>query len=539
MSKIVECVPNFSEGRDPQIIEAISSAIRATANVTLLDVDPGTSTNRTVYTFVGSPSDVVEAALAASRVAYQLIDMARHKGEHPRMGALDVCPFIPVQGVDVDDCVQCAKEFGRRLADELSLPVYLYGMAAEKGAHRISLPQIRAGEYEAIKDKINKDEWKPDFGPCEFVSRWGATATGVRKFLIAFNINVLGTKEQAHRIALNLREQGRGSNEPGRLKAVQGIGWWLEEAQMAQISLNLTDHDVTPIHAAYEEARNDAHQLNVAIMGSEIVGLVPLKAILQAADYYIEKEKLMLLEEEQKVRLAIDRLGLGALHPFHPKERIIEYRLNVTNVGPLARLSVEKFILSVGARTSAPGGGSVAALLAALGCGLSTMVGQMTYGKRQFEVVDSTIRRLLPPLHDAMIHSIPMIDADTDAFNDYMMAMKLSPVGGGREAAMEAGLRQAIDVPLHLAKHVDAVWQTLVEMAAVGNINCKSDLQVAARCLKTAVQSARDNVIINLSNAHLKDETYKTDTRQAIDRVAETARAQCRQVLDILEKRSQ
>ncbi|KZS20086.1 Formimidoyltransferase-cyclodeaminase [Daphnia magna] len=508
MSKIVECVPNFSEGRDPQIIEAISSAIRATANVTLLDVDPGTSTNRTVYTFVGSPSDVVEAALAASRVAYQLIDMARHKGEHPRMGALDVCPFIPVQGVDVDDCVQCAKEFGRRLADELSLP-------------------------------INKDEWKPDFGPCEFVSRWGATATGVRKFLIAFNINVLGTKEQAHRIALNLREQGRGSNEPGRLKAVQGIGWWLEEAQMAQISLNLTDHDVTPIHAAYEEARNDAHQLNVAIMGSEIVGLVPLKAILQAADYYIEKEKLMLLEEEQKVRLAIDRLGLGALHPFHPKERIIEYRLNVTNVGPLARLSVEKFILSVGARTSAPGGGSVAALLAALGCGLSTMVGQMTYGKRQFEVVDSTIRRLLPPLHDAMIHSIPMIDADTDAFNDYMMAMKLSPVGGGREAAMEAGLRQAIDVPLHLAKHVDAVWQTLVEMAAVGNINCKSDLQVAARCLKTAVQSARDNVIINLSNAHLKDETYKTDTRQAIDRVAETARAQCRQVLDILEKRSQ
>ncbi|XP_046652431.1 formimidoyltransferase-cyclodeaminase-like [Daphnia pulicaria] len=534
MSKIVECVPNFSEGRDPQIIEAISTAIRSVTNVSLLDVDPGTSTNRTVYTFVGSPSDVVEAALAASRVAYQLIDMARHKGEHPRMGALDVCPFIPVQGVDVEDCIRCAKEFGRRLATELSVPVYLYGMAAEKGAHRVTLPQIRAGEYEAISQKINKEEWKPDFGPSEFVSRWGATATGVRKFLIAFNVNVLGTKEQAHRIALNLREQGRGPNEPGRLKAVQGIGWWLEEAQIAQISLNLTDHDVTPIHTAYEEARKDAGQLNVAITGSEIVGLIPLKAILQAADYYVQKEKLMVLEEEQRVRLAIDRLGLAALHPFNPKERIIEYRMNIINVGPLARLSVEKFVLSVGARTSAPGGGSVAALLAGLGCGLSTMVGQMTYGKRQFEDVDETIRQLLPPLYNAMIHSVPMIDADTDAFNDYMNAMKLSPEAG-RESAMDAGLRQAINVPLNLAKHVDTVWDTLVQMAAVGNINCKSDLQVAARCLKTAVQSAGDNVIINLSN--IKDETYKVETRQTIDRLVEKARAQCRQVLDVLDKR--
>lgn len=333
-----------------------------------------------------------------------------------------------------------------------------------------------------------------------------------------------------------MREQGRGANEPGRLKAVQGIGWWLDEAQIAQISLNLTDHDVTPIHTAYEEARKDAQQLNVAITGSEIVGLVPLKAILQAADYYVQHEKLMVLEEEQRVRLAIDRLGLSALHPFNPKERIIEYRLGVVNVGPLARLSVEKFVLSVGARTSAPGGGSVAALLAGLGCGLSTMVGQMTYGKRQFETLDETIRQLLPTLHDAMINSIPMIDADTDAFNDYMSAMKLSPAAG-REAAMEAGLRQAINVPLNLAKHVDAVWETLIKMAAVGNINCKSDLQVGARCLKTAVQSASDNVIINLAN--IKDEAYKAETRQTVDRLVETARLKCRQVLDILEKRTE
>jgi len=539
MAKIVECVPNFSEGRDRKIIDAIADAIRSVDGVSLLDVDAGASTNRTVYTFVGSPEAVVRAAISASSVAFQHIDMTKHSGEHPRMGALDVCPFIPVEGVSVEECVQCAKDFGRMLAEMLSIPVYLYGLAANQGAHRVTLPQIRAGEYEGLAQKLSQTEWKPDFGVDQLVPRWGATATGVRKFLIAYNINVVGTKEQAHRIALNLREQGRGAKEPGRLRNVQGIGWWLQEANLAQISLNLTDHDVTPIHVAYEEARRDAEDLNVAITGSEIVGLIPLRALLQAADYYMEKEKLMILHEDQKVHLAINRLGLSSIHPFNPKERIIEYRLNVSALGPLAKLSVDQFVHSVAARSSAPGGGSVAALLASLGCGLSTMVAQMTYGKKQFEHLDANIRPILPPLHDAMNDAIAMIDKDTDAFTQYMDAVKL-PQGSSEEkatraTAMDAGLRRAIDVPLTLAKHADSMWQWIIPLAKVANINCKSDLQVGARCLETSVLGAHDNVMINL--AGVADVAFRSETERHVKTLVETARRQCQSVLDILDQR--
>src|SRR5687767_7402500 len=279
VSRIVECVPNFSEGRDRAVIDAIAGAIRATPGCTLLDVDPGQSTNRTVYTFVGEPEAVVEAALAAARQAHALIDMRRHHGEHPRMGALDVCPFVPVSGVTMEDCVACAREFGRRAAAELGIPVYLYEAAATE-PHRTSLKQIRAGEYEGLPLKLLKPEWKPDFGPAELVPSWGATATGARFFLIAYNVNVLGTKEQAHRIALDVREQGRGPREPGTLPRVKAIGWWVEEYGMAQVSMNLDDYTVTPPHVAFAECARRARELKVAVAGSEIVGLVPLKAIL-------------------------------------------------------------------------------------------------------------------------------------------------------------------------------------------------------------------------------------------------------------------
>ncbi|XP_002733116.2 formimidoyltransferase-cyclodeaminase-like [Saccoglossus kowalevskii] len=323
MSRIIECVPNFSEGQNKDVIEAIANAIGSTEGVSLLDVDPGISTNRTVYTFVGTPDTVVEGALNGARVAYQLIDMTRHTGEHPRMGALDVCPFVPVRGVSMEDCVACAKEFGERLAGELGVPVYLYAEAATE-EHRLTLPQIRSGEYEGFSDKLLKPEWKPDFGPADFVPTWGATATGARKFLIAYNVNLLSTKEQAHRIALNIREQGRGPEEPGKLKCVQAIGWYLEEANMAQLSSNLTDFEVTGMHTVFEEASEEASELNWAVCGSQIVGLVPLKAILMAADYYMKKENLFILEEDQKIRLVVDRLGLNSLGSFNPKERIIE-----------------------------------------------------------------------------------------------------------------------------------------------------------------------------------------------------------------------
>ncbi|XP_013789948.1 formimidoyltransferase-cyclodeaminase-like, partial [Limulus polyphemus] len=376
--KIVECVPNFSEGQSEEIIEQIAKSIRNTEGVSLLDIDCGPSTNRTVYTFVGSPDEVIEGALNAAKTAYKLIDMAKHKGEHPRLGALDVCPFIPVQGVEMEECIYCARKFGEKLAAELNVPVYLYGFAAQKD-YRKTVPQIRAGEYEGLTEKVMKPEWKPDYGPSEFVSRWGATMCGARKFLIAYNVNVLSTKEQAHRIALNIREQGRNSEQPGRLKNCQGIGWWLDEANLAQVSFNITDHDVTPIHIAYEEVCKDARELRLPVTGSQIVGLVPLRAMLQAAEYYIEKENLFVLEEDQKIHLAINRLGLNSLGPFNPKEKIIEYMLPDQRVGPLAKKTVQDFVEAVAARSPAPGGGSVAAAVATMVSGGAYVSGGETF----------------------------------------------------------------------------------------------------------------------------------------------------------------
>ncbi|XP_045107943.1 formimidoyltransferase-cyclodeaminase-like [Portunus trituberculatus] len=539
MTKIVECVPNFSEGRDKAVIEAIAGAVRACHGVKLLDVDPGASTNRTVYTFVGGPDEVVEAALAAARVAFARIDMTKHKGSHPRMGALDVCPFIPVRGVTQKECVAISATFGRRLAKELGVPVYLYGAAATKD-FRTTLPQIRAGEYEGLKDKLIQPKWEPDFGSREFVPRWGATVTGVRKFLIAYNVNLLSTKEQAHRIALNLREQGRGPTQTGRLRCCQAIGWYLEEQRLAQISINLTDYDVTPMHVAFEEAKKDAAELKIGVMGSEVVGLVPLAALLQAAEYYIAKEELFILEEEQKVQLAINRLGLSTLSPFNPKERIIEYCVGAgQGVGKLGRGSVEEFVRGVAARTPAPGGGSVAATVAAMGAALGTMVGQMTFGKRQWEALDATMRRLIPPLHQAAVSLLPAIDADTAAFNAYMDAVRL-PQGteeekGVRERAVKTATEKTIQVPLSLLKVIDQTWEPLVEMATVGNMNCRSDLQVGARCLEAGAWGAYYNVLVNLDNL-LEGPERNSYLTQAED-FLQKARRGCEAVLSEVEKR--
>jgi len=540
MPKIIECVPNFSEGRDRKVIDAISAAVRGTTGAELLDVDPGASTNRTVFTFVGSPAAVVEAALAAAAAAFPLIDMRNHSGEHPRMGALDVCPFIPVQDVTVEECVQVSKIFGERLAKELGVPVFLYGAASDRD-YRKTMPQIRSGEYEGLEEKLKCSEWSPDFGPAAFVPSWGGTVTGVRKFLIAYNVNLVSTKEQAHRIALNLRTQGRGKDQPGRLQAVQGIGWWLAEHNIAQLSLNLTDMDLTPMHVAFEEAKKDAKELKIPVTGSEIVGLVPLKAMLDAADYYIEKENLFVLHEDQKVHLAINRLGLATLSPFNPKERIIEYCIP-SDDGPLASLTVKDFILSVGARTPAPGGGSVSAVVGALGAGLAAMVGQLTYGKRQWETLDAKMRKLIPLLDSASRDIIPMIDADTEAFNDYMIALKM-PQGTdlekcARKEAMQNGLKVAIEVPFKLVKTVNQVWPTLLEMAEVGNINCKSDLQVAARCLLTAVQGAVDNVEINMKDLE-GDPAYVAEKRGECGEAVRVAKQGCQDVLRLVENRNQ
>uniref|UniRef100_A0A8D3CI86 Formimidoyltransferase-cyclodeaminase n=1 Tax=Scophthalmus maximus TaxID=52904 RepID=A0A8D3CI86_SCOMX len=510
MAQLVECVPNFSEGRSREVIDAISAAISSTSGCSLLDVDPGASTNRTVYTFVGSPEAVVEAALSAARQAFSLIDMSRHSGEHPRTGALDVCPFIPVQNVTMEDCVHCANVFGQKLAEMLHVPVFLYGEAARRETRR-SLPAVRAGEYEALAEKLTRDEWAPDFGPADFVPSWGATVTGARRFLIAYNVNLIATKEQAHRIALDIREQGRGKDQPGRLRKLQAMGWYLDEAHVAQVSTNILDYELTPLHSVFQEVCSDAE---LPVVGSQIVGLLPLKTLLDSAHFFIQRDGLFVLEEEHKVRLVISKLGLDSL--------VQNQNIRMT----LSLLLLHQFVQKVAARTPAPGGGSVSAAVAALGAALAAMVGQMTYGKRQFQNMDAVMRRLIPPFHQASNELLLMVDHDATAFNCYMAALKMPKTTKEeiqrRHAAMQDGLQRAVSVPLALAERVNVLWTPLKEMVVYGNIACKSDAQVAAKALEAAVFGAYYNVMINLRD--ITDETFTAATHQRASALLQEAK---------------
>jgi glutamate formiminotransferase/formiminotetrahydrofolate cyclodeaminase len=539
MAKLVECVPNFSEGRDRAVVDAIAEAIRSAAGCTLLDVDPGASTNRTVYTFVGAPDSVVAGALAAARVAHARIDMRTQKGEHPRVGAMDVCPFVPVSGVTMDDCVALANELGQRLAAELQVPVYLYGHAA-KADHRRTLQQIRAGEYEGLPEKIGKAEWRPDYGPAEFVPAWGATCAGARDFLIAYNVNVLGTKEQAHRIALDIREQGRGPGRPGRLQAVRAIGWWVEEYGLAQVSINLEDYRTTPPHVAFEACAEEARALGLAVAGSEIVGLVPLQAMLTAAEHYVARENLFILDERQKIRLVVERLGLSSVQPFVPEKRIIEYMIPKGQDEPLASMSVRGFVELLGSRTPAPGGGSASALVAAVGAALGAMVGWMTYGKRKFEAQDAAMRRLIPPLHEGMRDLLPLIDRDTRAFDAYLAAVGMpkdtAEEKAARHQAMQDGLKAAVQVPLDVMRTADRCWEAMAEMAAHGNPASRSDVEVGAKALEAGIWGAWRNVAINLPG--IEDEAFRRATEAEARALADRAAAMRDRVIEAVAART-
>lgn len=538
MKKIVECVPNFSEGRDQKVIDAISDAIKSVKGVTLLDVDPGKSTNRTVYTFVGDPETIVEGALAAARVAKSLIDMTVQKGEHPRMGALDVCPFVPVANVTMDECVAISKKFAERAAAELDIPMYLYEYSQEK-EYRKKLPQIRKGEYEGLAEKIVQPDWKPDYGPARFVPRWGATVTGARLFLVAYNVNILGTSNQAHRIALDLREAGRSPSEPGRFKELKGLGWFVDEYNMAQCSFNLNNYHVTAPHEVYEAVKEEAAKINVGVAGSELVGLIPLDAMLKAADFYMARENLFILDENQKIKLVIDRLGLNSVSQFKPAERIIEYIIREEPNEPLANMSTRRFIESINARTSAPGGGSASAAIAAIGSGLGAMVGKLTYGVRKFEQFENQLRQIIPVLHQTTLQLIPMIDADTNAFNDYVEAMRLPQTSDAekqlREEKMQAGLKKAIDVPLSTMKIGDQAWEKMLEVARIGNIASKSDVQVGARALEVGIWGAYQNVMINMSG--IKDSRYVSDTAAEAEKIKNRASQCCGEILAVLDQR--
>ena len=537
MKKIVECVPNFSEGRNQETIDAIADAIRGVEGCRLVDVDPGYSTNRTVYTFVGDPQSIVEGALAAARVARSRIDMRSHTGEHPRFGAMDVCPFVPVAGITMAECAQLARQFAQRAAEELKVPFYLYEHAAEQ-EYRRKLPDLRQGEYEGLAQRLKSPKWKPDYGPDEFVPEWGITATGARNFLIAYNVNLLATPNQAHRIALNIREAGRGEEEPGRLKEVKGMGWFVDEYNTAQVTVNLNDYRITPIHTLFEEVKKDALELNLPVVGSEIVGVVPLESLIMAADYYIDKENLFVYEEEQKVRLAVDRLGLNSIVPFIPEERIIEYIIREKPDEPLADSSVRSFIEEVASRSSAPGGGSVSAVLAALGVGLASMVAKLTHGVRKFESVQAEMEKVIPSLHHTVGELIPMIDADTSAFNEFMEGLRMPKSTEEeqdlRQEKMQAGLKTAIKVPLTTMRLGDSVWPQLLDVARHGNPASKSDIQVGARALEAGIWGAYQNVLINM--ADIDDNAFRQEVLDEASALMSRGENYCRKVLEVLEE---
>lgn len=538
MEKIIECVPNFSEGRDKETIEAIAEAIRKTSGCKLLDVDSGVSTNRTVYTFVGDPDSIVEGALNATRIARKRIDMRHHSGEHPRIGALDVCPFIPVANATIEECVAISHRFAELVSAELGIPIYLYEEASEQD-HRKTLPQIRRGEYEELAHKILLPEWRPDYGPAKFIPEWGATVTGARFFLIAYNVNVMSTSNQAHRIALDLREAGRGRGEPGRLKHVKGIGWFVDEYNLAQVSVNLTNYRITPLHVLFEAVKSEAEKLNVGVAGSEIVGLVPLESLLMAAEFYIRKENLFILDEDQKIRLVTDRLGLNSVAPFDPQKKIIDYLVREPPDMPLADSSLRQFIDSVGARSSSPGGGAVSAAAAAMGIALGAMAGKLTYGVRKFESVDQQMRKNIPPLHKAYKALIPMIDADSEAYSDYVSALRLpkdSPDEKKKRAqAMEEGLKKAIEIPLSTMRIADAAWDALGNIAGFGNIASASDVEVGARALELGIWGAWRNVAINTKD--IRDQSYKAAVLKEASEIAIRAENRCAEILEIIGKR--
>ena len=397
MKKIIECVPNFSEGRDKRIIDAIANAISSVSGVTLLDVDPGAATNRTVYTFVGDEKSVVEGAFAGIKVASQLIDMRKHSGEHPRFGAADVCPFIPISQASMQDCIECAKELGKRVGESLDIPVYLYEYAAS-AEHRRNLASVRAGEYEGIEQKINQTDWAPDYGPKKFNPISGNIAIGARDLLVAYNVNLNTTSvRRANSVAFDIREQGRvkrsgnlpnspieldeNGNEvriPGTCKSVKAIGWFIEEYGLAQVSMNLTKLEDTPLHKAFDECVKSAYERGMRVTGSELIGLVPLKSMLDAGKYFLEKQKRSIgVSERELIKIAVKSMGLDELSPFDPNKKIIEYAIQRNQGKKLVDFSLTEFASETASESPAPGGGSVSAYVGAMGVALATMVANL------------------------------------------------------------------------------------------------------------------------------------------------------------------
>ena len=550
MEKIVECVPNFSEGKNKSVIEAIAAAIRTVDGVKLLNVDPGDDFNRTVYTFVGEPDPVLESAFQAAKVGVALIDMTKHKGEHARMGALDVCPFIPIKGVTDEDCITLSKKFGERIAKELGVPVFLYAKSASK-PERVRLPDIRKGEYEALEKKFKDPSFKPDFGKPVFVPKSGATATGCRDILLAYNINLnTSDKSIASTIASKIRTSGvikkdKDGNKiigpdgkperiPGKFEGVQAGGMMYDE-NIAQISMNLLNYKEVNLHHVYEVCTEEAEKLGAKVTGSEIVGLVPKESLVLAGKFYSEKDKLKISDENELLSLAIDKLGLSQLYPFKLEEKVIEYM--VEEAGPLASMTVKSFLSELASKSPAPGGGSVAALSGALGTALASMVCNLTIGKETYLAVEKEIKQVLNESEKLRKRLTELIDEDTDAFNDVMKAFKMPKENDEqikkRKQAIQEGYKIAASVPLETAKTCEQILDVALVVAEKGNKNSITDAAVSAIMAKAGVESALLNVKINLGS--IKDEKFVKNISKEIEELQKNATNKSNKIMKIVE----
>ncbi len=540
MQKIIECVPNFSEGRDPEIIRQITAAIESADGISLLDVDPGASTNRTVVTFVGALEVIVEAAFRGIKKASELIDMSKQKGAHPRMGATDVCPFIPVSNVSWKEAIACANELGKRVGEELKIPVYLYEKAAKNPA-RSNLSIIRAGEYEGFFEKIKEPAWQPDYGPAIFNARAGATVIGAREFLVAYNVN-LNTRavRRATSVAFDVRENGRVKTEdgtpqgrkvigsdgepvrvPGMLKHVKAIGWYVEEYGMAQVSMNLTNLEETPLHAAFNACDEAAAKRGLRVTGSEVVGMLPKRCLVEAGKYFLRKQNWSEgAAEEELIEIAIRSMGLSELKKFDPKEKIIEYKMESAN-RPLVKMNLRQFCNETLSDSPAPGGGSVAALMGALGVSLGGMVANLSAGKRGWDAKLGYFSECATKAQRLKDELLFLVDEDTAAFNKVMAAFALPKDSAEEKAARSAAIQKAnqyaAEIPLRVMETASEAYPILAQMAEEGNPASISDVGVGLLALRAAIEGAAMNVRINL--AGLKDEKARSVLQDKVAKI--------------------
>lgn len=544
MEKIVECVPNFSEGKDMGIIKAITDEIENVQDVFLLDVDPGKETNRTVVTFVGSPEGVKLAAFKAIKKAAELIDMRKHKGAHPRMGATDVCPFVPVKGISMEECVMIAKELGKMVGEELNIPVYLYEEAATKPERR-NLANIREGEYEGLAEKIKDPFWYPDFGKPEFNPKSGATVIGAREFLIAYNINLnTRNKKIANRIAQNLREKGKTIKDkdgnkievPGLLRAVKAIGWYIPEYGYAQISVNLTNYKITPLYKLFESASSLAEEEGVKVIGSELVGLIPKDALIETGKYYLKKQGLSSgVPEKELIHIAVLSLGLDHTSLFKPEEKIIEYRIKKEK---LISMKITDFVDELSTDSPAPGGGSVSALCGSLGASLCAMVANLTFGKKGYEEFNDEMMYVAEKTQILKDSFLELVERDTEAFNDVMSAMRLSKnteeENKIREARIQEATKKATLVPLETLKKTDEILEFAEVLVEKGNKNSISDVGVAAINAITSAEGAYMNVIINIPG--INDEEFKENIKKQADEILKRVKERGEKIRDKVEQ---